>query len=210
MKNLLVIKKPVLDAVSFSIPKGACICLSGPSGSGKSLLLRAISDLDEHGGYVYLDEKVDKKMEKKECHQYSAPDWRKQVGLLTAENYWWHDRIGNHFRDETDPQLLSRLLQLGLDDTILSSDVNHCSTGEKQRLALLRLLQNRPKVLLLDEPTSSMDPDTVKCVESFLFEVRQQQHVAILWISHDPQQIKRVADKHLRIENGKIIEAPIV
>lgn len=210
LKNLLVIKKPVLDAVSFSIPKGTCICLSGPSGSGKSLLLRAISDLDEHGGYVYLDEKVAEKVEKKECHRYSAPNWRKQVGLLTAENYWWHDRIGSHFCDESAPQLAFGLSQLGLGEAILNADVNHCSTGEKQRLALLRLLQNQPKVLLLDEPTSSMDPNTVKRVESYLFAIRQRQHIAVLWISHDPQQIKRIADKHLQIQNGKIVEAPIV
>ncbi|NOX44085.1 MAG: ATP-binding cassette domain-containing protein [Gammaproteobacteria bacterium] len=198
---MLVTKKSLLEAVSFVLAKDECICLSGPSGSGKTLLLRAISDLDEHEGNVYLEEK--------ECRQYTAPNWRKQVGLLTAENYWWHDRIGSHFHDESDTQLIANLSQLGLDKSILTADVNHCSTGEKQRLALLRLLQNNPKVLLLDEPTSSMDPDSVRRVEKFLTEFRHQHQTSILWISHDPQQIKRIADKHLQIQNGKLIEGPV-
>jgi len=198
--NLLVIKKPVLEAVSFSIAAGGCVCLSGPSASGKSLLLRAISNLDEHEGELQLDNK--------NCRQYNAPEWRKQVAYLTAENHWWYPVIGNHFNKPSDPTLISRLSQLGLNKDILNSDVNQCSTGERQRLALLRLLQNQPKVLLLDEPTASMDPETVKFVESFLYELRQQQHTAILWVSHDPQQIKRIADRHLQIQNGKISEIP--
>jgi len=201
ISNLLVIKKPVLEAVSFSIAAGDCVCLSGPSASGKSLLLRAISDLDEYTGELQLDNK--------DRRQYNAPQWRKQIAYLTAENHWWYPVTGNHFHKTSDPTLLSRLSQLGLNKDILNSDVNQCSTGEKQRLALLRLLQNQPKVLLLDEPTASMDPETVKLVESFLYDLRQQQRTAILWVSHDPQQIKRIADRHLQIHDGKISETPI-
>ena len=74
---------------SLHIAAGECVALRGPSGSGKSLLLRAIADLDPHEGEVTLDGVA--------CEMIPAPEWRRQVALLPVESQWWLDEVGEHF-----------------------------------------------------------------------------------------------------------------
>ena len=73
-------------------------------------------------------------------------------------------------------------------------------------LALIRLLVNQPRVLLLDEPTANLDPASVERVEALLMRYRQQTGAAVLWVSHDPAQIARVATRHLSLQGGRLVE----
>ena len=171
-----------------------CICLTGPSGAGKSMLLRAIADLIPHGGDARLDEL--------DCSQMKPTQWRKQVGYLPAESHWWSERVGDHFSD-ADPDAFR---QLGFEPQVLDWQVSRLSTGEKQRLSLLRLLANQPRALLLDEPTASLDAANVGNAEALILEYRQQQQAPVIWVSHDPAQIQRVADRVLRLEAGVVQE----
>ena len=82
--------------------------------------------------------------------------------------------------------------------------VARLSSGERQRLALLRVLANRPPVLLLDEPTANLDEATTARVEALLKDYRTLHGAGVLWVSHDPQQLRRVADRHLRIADGRL------
>lgn len=168
--------------------------MSGPSGSGKSLLLRAITDLDAHQGEVMLEGQA--------CASFAAPQWRRQVGLLPAESQWWYEQVGAHFPAIDEVQWRA----LGFAPEVAQWEVARCSTGERQRLALLRLLANRPRVLLLDEPTASLDPNSVRLVEALIQQYREQQQAAVLWVSHDPSQIARVASRQYRINAGRIEE----
>ncbi len=176
------------------IPAGECICLSGISGSGKSLTLRALADLDPHEGEVSLngDQAAD----------INAPDWRRQVGLLPAESRWWRDTVGEHFQ-EVDESLLG---QVGFELDVMQWQISRLSTGERQRLALLRLLTNKPSVLLLDEPTASLDRENILRVEEVITVYRQQHGAAVLWVSHNTEQITRVCSRHLKIESGALVE----
>ncbi len=183
-----------LGPIDWQINRGECVSLSGASGSGKSLLLRALADLDPHGGEVSLDGQS----------ALSMPGhlWRRRVGLLPAEPFWWVQRVGEHF-DQPEAALLDAL---GLDVKVLEWEVARCSTGERQRLALARLLQNSPEVLLLDEPTAALDPQSVERVEALLEAYRREHEAVVIWVSHDAAQRQRVAQRHYSIKGRGLSE----
>jgi len=187
------LSRPGLEPVSFSVTAGSCLALSGPSGAGKSLLLRAIADMDPHDGDVALDGKS--------CSEFSGPDWRRRVMLVPAESSWWWPTVGEHF-EQIDVVDLERL---GFEAGALSWRIDRLSTGEKQRLALLRALSRKPAALLLDEPTAALDADSIRAVETLIGDYRKQQDAAVIWVSHDAEQIRRVSDKQLKIRNGKVM-----
>ncbi len=95
-------------------------------------------------------------------------------------------------------------MALGFDESVFDWQVSRCSSGEKQRLALLRLLENQPQVLLLDEPTASLDPESVERVESLIKTYRERNASPVLWVSHDAGQLARVADRQLRLEHKQL------
>jgi len=182
---------------TFQIEPASIVGLHGASGSGKTLLLRAIADLDQHQGNVRLGELV--------CDQVPAAIWRKIVGLLSAESFWWFDTVGEHFY--VPVQDIDRYLQqLGFTREALGWEVSRLSTGEKQRLALIRLLQNKPRALLLDEPTASLDVTNVGHMEQLLMEFCKEQQVPLLWVSHDAEQLARVADREFYLESDGTLQ----
>jgi len=183
-----------LGPVDLAVGGGECLCLSGESGAGKSLLLRALADLDPHVGRVRLGGR--------DMYDFAPAEWRRVVGYLQSESQWWQDRIGDHFPVGTPDGLEA----LGLPSGCMAWEVGRCSTGERQRLALLRLLANRPRVLLLDEPTASLDPAATTAVEALLDRYRRERGAALVWVSHDPAQIRRVGDRHLRVVAGTLRE----
>lgn len=181
--------------LSLTIAAGECVCLRGSSGSGKSLLLRAVADLDAHGGDVFLDDTP--------CTALPAPVWRRQVALVMAESQWWAERIGDHFPAGMNADWLRRL---DLDADALDWQVARCSTGQRQRLALLRALMQMPKALLLDEPTGNLDADNTRRVEALLADYRREHGAAVLWVSHDDSQAARVAQRRFRLQDGALVE----
>jgi len=184
-----------LDSVDLEIKAAEIVCLSGQSGAGKSLLLRSIADIIPHAGLVLLDDRS--------SLEYTAPQWRKQVALLPAESQWWQDSVGAHFTEIDKTQFE----QLGLSDETLHWQVSRCSTGEKQRLAILRLLANKPQCLLLDEPTGSLDPENTKRVERLIKQIAIEENIPVLWVSHSEEQIKRIADRHVVVRDGGVYAA---
>ena len=171
----------------LAIDTGECVSLRGPSGSGKSLLLRAIADLDPHDGEVWLDGVA--------CEQIPAPQWRRRVTLIPVESQWWLDLVGAHFPPGECPWLAP----LGFEPAALGWQVSRLSSGEKQRLALARALMNRPRVLLLDEPTASLDEASALAVETVVADYRRDSGAAALWVSHSTQQAARVASRHYQL-----------
>ena len=170
---------------SFVVKGGECLGLTGVSGAGKTLLLRAVADLDPHGGRLMLGEL--------DCDRIPAPEWRRRIGMLPAESGWWHDRVGDHFdQEQVRREWFERL---GFVPDVLHWQVSRLSTGEKQRLAIIRLLANRPEALLLDEPTANLDRENVARAEGLLLEFCRSNRAPVLWVSHDQEQLERVADR---------------
>ena len=171
-------------SASFDLQDGECVALQGPSGVGKTLLLRSIADLDPNEGTVKLDGTLREAM--------PAPAWRKRVTYLAAEPGWWSDTVQEHFTDWDDAQPL--VSHLGLPGDCGPWPIQRLSTGERQRLGLVRALMLRSRVLLLDEPTSALDPASAAAVESLIAE-RISNGTSVIWSTHDNTQARRVASR---------------
>ena len=180
--------------VDLDVTPGECVCITGPSGSGKTLFMRSLADLDPHTGSAAVDEMI--------CSATPAPVWRKHVGFLPAESQWWYDTVGVHFPNG-DAQILNTL---GFASDVMDWQISRLSTGEKQRLALARLLANEPYVLLLDEPTAALDAQNVAIVEELIAGYRCERNTPVLWVSHDAQQIARVADRVFEVTQNGLVE----
>jgi putative ABC transport system ATP-binding protein len=170
--------------VSFDLQDGECVALQGPSGVGKTLLLRSIADLDPNEGTVKLDGTLREAM--------AAPVWRKRVTYLAAEPGWWSDTVQEHFTIWDDA--LPLVTRLGLPDNCGSWPIQRLSTGERQRLGLVRALMLQSRVLLLDEPTSALDSASAASVES-LISARVLSGTSVVWSTHDNAQARRVGSR---------------
>lgn len=181
--------------VTLDVPHGGCAAITGPSGSGKSLVLRMIADLDPHDGEAWLDARPRAAM--------PAAEWRRQAIYLAAESGWWADLVGDHFATAERSTAARLAEQLGVRATCLGAQVAHLSTGEKQRLALVRALVKSPRVLLLDEPTAALDTATVACVEAVLSDFLAQGSAMVL-VTHDPAQAERLGTTQFRMAAGRL------
>ncbi|MCJ8501773.1 ABC transporter ATP-binding protein [Desulfatitalea alkaliphila] len=181
-----------VEGLNMELAAGRCLGLTGPSGSGKSLLLRALADLDPYEGRMFLDGV--------EAVRMPAPQWRRKVALLPAESAWWHDTVAPHF----DALPASWLEGLGFDARAMEWQISHLSSGERQRLGLLRMLAQRPAVMLLDEPTANLDPKNTARVESLLEGLRRETDPVMIWVSHDLDQLRRCCDDIMVLAHGRL------
>ena len=194
------LKSGPLPPLSFSVADGQCLSIEGPSGTGKTRLLRAIADLDAATGQVFLDGA--------ERREIPAPRWRTLVRYCAAEPAWWTPAPRGALLPATaagQTRLARLLMAVGLAPATLDQPIATLSTGERQRLALVRALLDEPKVILLDEPTGSLDPASAALVEELIrFQLLSGR--SILLVSHDPRQIERLAHARLQLaENARAL-----
>ena len=175
---------------SLDIPEGEAVAILGSSGAGKSVLLRAIADLDPNDGEVALDG-TDRR-------DITAPDWRKKVAYLPAESGWWAETVGEHFSDPAAAETILR--RLGFKADVFSWAVARLSTGEKQRLSLARTVASAPPVLLLDEPTAALDQEFTSSVEDIIAE-RLKDGCHVIMVTHDRKQAERICRRRLEIRD---------
>lgn len=181
--------------VTFDLQPGECVAVMGASGAGKTLLLRLLADLDPSEGRMTLGGM--------ERDSMAPSNWRRRVMFVPAVSGWWAATAGEHFADGTraDAEALCRVLRLP--DDIMDRQVGHLSTGEKQRLALIRATLERPDILLLDEPTSGLDPEAALAVETYL-AVLLGEGTGVLFVTHDAGQAWRMASRVYQLNGGSL------
>ncbi len=191
MLRIDYLQVPGLPALSFEVPARECLAVEGPSGCGKTRLLRAIADLDAAQGYVYL--------EGVERRELPGPEWRRRVRYASAEPAWWGPIAREHFPVSAK---LDRLLSaLALEPAILDRPIAELSTGERQRLGLVRAIADEPRVLLLDEPTSALDAQAAALAEELIKFQMLAGRIVVL-VSHDSAQIARLAHARLLLADA--------
>lgn len=196
MLHIKSLHRPNLQCGAFTLGAAESKTVTGASGSGKSQLLRAIADLDPNFGEVFLGDK--------ERASFQANEWRMQVQYVAAESGWWDEAVAAHFDDlNAASQLLPKVR---LPEDCLSWMVRRLSSGEKQRLALVRALILKPRVLLLDEPTSALDEFTSEAVENLLLDYCSQG-ASLLIVSHDAEQAAKFSNSgRLHVVDGIVTE----
>jgi ABC-type iron transport system FetAB ATPase subunit len=186
-----------LGPLDLGVQAGELVQVAGASGSGKSLLLRALADLDPSVGRVSLAG---------EPREDMAPvEWRRRVAYVPAETTWWGERVHEHLPAGWSQEPAWHWLdQVGLPAQSLDWEVERLSSGEKQRLGLVRALLNGPRVLLLDEPTANLDLENTRRIERAVRRYLAEEEAGALWVSHDTLQRQRLGGRILNLRDGRM------
>ncbi|KVZ87836.1 ATP-binding cassette domain-containing protein [Burkholderia ubonensis] len=205
--------KILLAPTDFSLPAGARVAITGPSGSGKSVMLRALALLDPLDGGRVL-------WRGRPIRRSAIPRYRRSVAYLrqrpaqtdgTVESQLRYPYSLAVYRDLTFDRARAEQLaaRAGRGADFLDKRASELSGGEAQIAALLRVLQLDPDVLLLDEPTSALDPDSTRAIEALVgawFDAAPDAR-AYLWISHDPAQAARIGTLRVTMQAGVLSAA---
>jgi putative ABC transport system ATP-binding protein len=200
----------LLDRVSLEIRAGERVVISGPSGAGKTLLLRAAALLDpvDAGTVLWQGRPLSREAVPRfraaaiYCHQRPA-----MIAATVEEALRRPFSLKIHREKKFDRAwILDRLDRLGRQESFLEQPVANLSGGEMQLVALLRAIQLSPQMLLLDEPTAALDPKTSAEVEALVVDwsVESPDERALVWVSHDVEQGDRVATRKISMEQGRI------
>lgn len=196
--------KTILKDLSIDIESRDFISVVGPSGSGKSTFLKLCAHLisPTNGAILYDDRNI---------MEYNPTTLRKNIGYCFQTPYLFGESVMENIsfpyairNSKVDLERAGELFELfNLNQDFLKQDVKKLSGGEKQRIALIRILLFEPKILLLDEVTSALDADNALLVEKAI-QALHTKGTTILWITHNLEQSERYANKVLTIEGGEI------
>jgi putative ABC transport system ATP-binding protein len=197
--------RTVLDDVSFRVMPGEILSIVGPSGGGKTSLLRLLNRLEEpQRGRVIVDGVP--------APDIPVADLRRRLGMVfqrpslfggtVADNICYGPRL----RGECDVDTADLLTRVGLSESFADRDPEKLSEGEKQRVAIARTLANGPEVLLMDEPTASLDPTATATIEQLTLDLNSRDGLTIVFVTHDLAQAGRLGRRVLLLVEGHKIE----
>ena len=207
--------KHILKGISLDFYKGKINCIIGPSGGGKSSLIRSLNRIDYSATYKgkILFHNEDILAMKKDL-----PELRKKIGMVfqkacvfpksIEENILFGIPNYKKLKPEKKSEIVEENLQkVGLWDEFkdrLNDSAQNTSLGQQQRLCIARTLTLKPEIIIFDESTSSIDPLSTRKIESLMLELKK--NYTIITVTHDIEQAKRITDATSFICNGELIE----
>ncbi len=176
------VKTQILSNLDLKVQKGELVTIMGASGSGKTTLLRLINRLSEIDSGIIL-------LNGKDIRDYDPIKLRRMVGMVFQVPVVFKGSVRDNLAfgmklwgNNIDIEALAK--DVVIPDNLLDADAEHLSGGEKQRVCIARALANQPEMLLLDEPTSSLDAKTAEKIEELLLKLRRERNLTMLWVTH--------------------------
>ncbi len=194
-----------VDNISFSLREGEILGLLGPNGAGKTTTIQMLLGVltPTHGEVFYFGKKLrDHREEILEQVNFSSTYTDFPYTFTVRENLNFFSYLYN-IKDRK--QRLERIVDIFNLQDIFNKQMYHLSAGQKTRVNLAKAFLNFPKVLLLDEPTASLDPDTASYIRKFLLHERKKFQVSIIITSHNMAEVEEVCDRVIFINKGKIL-----
>ena len=187
--------------LALEIPEGTLLALTGSSGSGKTTLLRILAGLEDATGSIRFGEELWLEGTR------ALPPQRRKVGFVFQEYALFENMTveGNLLYVRNDRELMERLLEMTRLVAFRDRYPATLSGGQKQRVALARAMMHRPKLLLMDEPLSALDPKMRAFLREKIVEVHREFGMTTILVSHDVQEVAQMADRVIRLEQGKIV-----
>lgn len=188
--------------VNLDIKEGDFIALAGQSGSGKTTLLRILAGLEDASGVLSISDEIwlDENME--------LPPQKRKIGFV-FQDYALFPNMSvqeNLLFVNNDKELASHLLSITELTELKKRLPNTLSGGQKQRVSLCRAMMNRPKLLLMDEPLSALDPSMRTKLQQEILTLHKEFNTTTIMVSHDPSEIYRLASRVIVLDQGKIVD----
>lgn len=198
----------IIKNITGSFPQGKITTLVGPSGAGKSTLFRLCNNLRTvNSGEIYLQNRL--------ISEYPPVELRRMVGLALQSAPMISGTVKDNLemplalqgKTITESNAKELLHIVGLEEKFLLHKVNDLSGGQRQKVSIARTLVNRPKVLLLDEITSSLDRVSQAEIEQLIVRINEKYHTTIIWITHNLKQALNVGHFTWVMMNGELVES---
>jgi ABC-2 type transport system ATP-binding protein len=197
-----------IDDVSFSVGQGETYGLLGPNGSGKSSLIRVLSTLlIADSGYVEmlgftLPDQADEVRRIIGRVSVDAAFYKK---LSARENLLYTALLYGQNARQAERRVMEILEQLGMENAKFSTPLEEMSRGMQQKISIARALMINPPLLLLDEPTTGLDPKSRRDVQSFLEDLQRREGTTILLTTHDMAEAERLCARIGFLAHGKLV-----
>lgn len=187
--------------INLTIKRGDFIALSGKSGSGKTTLLRVLAGLEEASGDIKIGNEIWLSKNK------SLAPQKRGIGFVFQDYALFPNMTieDNLLFVKNDKKLAYKLLDMTELTKLKKRLPNSLSGGQKQRVSLCRALMNRPKLLLMDEPLSALDPKMRTKLQNEILILHKEFQTTTIMVSHDPSEIYHLASRVIFLDNGKII-----
>ncbi|RKX69303.1 ABC transporter ATP-binding protein [candidate division WOR-3 bacterium] len=209
--SLLKRKRPRICAISgvtFQVKKGEIFGIIGPNGSGKSTLIRILATLlipDQGRVEVFGIDVVRKPLQVRRMINRVSVDAAFFKGLSPWENLRYAARLYGLNPKEAKERSLEILKRLGFPEARFYDPIEDLSRGQQQKIAITRALLTKPVLLLLDEPTTGLDPKSKLELQGFIKTIRSEHDVTIIITSHDMSEVEMVCDRVAIIDQGRIL-----